>query len=120
MKKIVVLGLVATASIVVAAVSSGVKAQGGPGGPGGPGGGPPPPMMGANQLVAGDSGLFIQLGPNLVRFDASTLAQTGSLAIEAAPTASSSSAKSGGQNGPPPPPNAEMLLVDYNDTEQIL
>ena len=110
--KIITLWVIAVALCATCVATSALAQGGAPGGPGGPGwpgrpggpGGPPPPI-----LRAGSDGVFSLLGGLLVKFDAATLQQTGTLQLLEKP------APPDGSQGdrPPmgPPPRGELLLA---------
>ena len=100
-------GLVGLTSLAVVLTGSYVSAQRGPGpgGPGGPGMMPPPHAM---MKVSAD-GVFVLAGPTLVKYNASTLKQEGTLQL--LEKRNEPGVQGEGPQMPPPPPGPAQMLI---------
>ena len=96
--------------------AAGVFAQRGPRGPIGPGG--PPPMPAGPIVKAGTTGLFVLMGGTLLKYDAATLVQAGSLELL---TKTDLPAPPGGAPADAPLPLIHgQMIVSSANTELIL
>lgn len=97
----ILVGSIVVVALLAAGFVTSVLAQGGP---------PPDGMRGPHPpaviMKAGTTGLFVLAGPNLVKYDPKTLAQTGVYTLPA-PTASGDS----NNQHPPMPPHIVMLVA---------
>lgn len=112
MKKTVLLGVCIFAVLAVIAVSGTVLAQRGPGGPGQMGPGMPPPNH--TNMQAGTAGVFILAGPSLVKYNAATLKQEGTLQLLEKKDSTST------DQPPMPPAPADMLLVSGSNIVVVI
>lgn len=96
--KIITLWVLAVALCATCVATSASAQWGGPGGP-------PPPI-----LKAGSDGVFTLLGGLLVKFDAATLQQTGTLQLLDRPAPPPDGAQ--GDRPPMGPPRGQLMLAD--------